>query len=111
MTGWQAALWGLLGSGVGEALNLSVAMRPASPRQRWRWPWRNRADRPIVLAAIILRLFVGTGLVAPLGASEQLPTPFAAFLAGLTAPLIIARIFQAIPVAEPDDIRGTDVAR
>jgi len=46
-----------------------------------------------------LRLFVGCGLAAPLAASDLLPTPFSAFLAGLAAPLMIARIFQQIPVA------------
>lgn len=103
MTGWQAALWGLLGSGVAEALNLSASMRPIGPRRRWHWPWSNPEDRSMVLVAVALRLFVGCGLAAPLGASHQLPTPFSAFLAGLAAPLIVARIFQSIPVADTDD--------
>jgi hypothetical protein len=53
---------------------------------------------PIVLTAVALRLFVGSGLAAALGASDQLPTPFAAFLAGLAAPLMVAKIFAAIPL-------------
>jgi hypothetical protein len=57
----------------------------------------------MIIVAVVLRLFVGCGLAAPLGASGQLPTPFAAFLAGLAAPLIVARIFQTIPVVEPEE--------
>ncbi|MEV6348436.1 hypothetical protein [Actinoplanes sp. NPDC051851] len=98
MTGLDAAQWGLLGSAVAEALNLSASMRPASDTGRWRRPWRNTTERGLVIFAVLLRLFVGCGLAAPMGASGQLPTPFAAFLAGLAAPLIIARLFQSIPL-------------
>jgi hypothetical protein len=103
MTGWEAALWGLLGGAIAESLNLAAAMRPQGPGRRWKWPWTRREDRPIVLVAIALRLLSGAGLAAPLGASEQLPTPFSGFLIGLTAPLVVARLFQMIPVAEPDN--------
>jgi hypothetical protein len=102
MTGWEAAAWGLLGGSVAEALNLAACMRPVSPHQRWRWPWRSAADRPMVLIAVALRLFAGGALAAPLGASGQLPTAFSAFLAGLCAPLLVARIFQTIPVSAPE---------
>ncbi|MGW7548317.1 hypothetical protein ACWGKQ_45465 [Streptomyces sp. NPDC054770] len=101
VTDLQAALWGLLGSGVAEALNLSASMRPTGPRRRWRWPWRNRADRPMVLVAVALRLFAGFGLTAALGDSGQLSDATAAFTVGVTAPLIVAKLFQSIPVAEP----------
>ncbi|MEV0641167.1 hypothetical protein AB0I77_40845 [Streptomyces sp. NPDC050619] len=101
MTGLQAALWGLLGSGVAEALNLSASMRPTGPRRRWRWPWSNRADRPVILVAITLRLFAGFGLTAALGSSGQLPNATAALAAGLATPLIVAKFFQSVPVADP----------
>lgn len=106
MTGTNAALWGLLGACVAEALALSASMRPVGASRRWRWPWDNRTDLWIVLIAVALRLFVGCGLAAPLGASGQLPTEFSAFLAGLSAPLVIARLFQFVPVAEavPPDV-------
>ncbi|MFI6785670.1 hypothetical protein [Micromonospora sp. NPDC050276] len=52
----------------------------------------------MVLLATGLRLFAGTGLAAVLGASGQTPTPFTAFLAGLTAPLLVARIAQNVSV-------------
>ena len=102
MTGLSAALWALLGGAVAESLNLSYAMRPLGPHDHWHWPWASAKDRPMVLVAIALRLFAGCGLAAPLGASSQLPTPFAAFIAGLATPLIVARIFGAIQVAQPD---------
>ncbi|MGC9544237.1 hypothetical protein [Streptomyces sp. UG1] len=97
----HAALWGLLGSGVAEALTLSASMRPTGPRRRWRWPWSNRADRPVMLVAIILRLFAGAGLTAALGASGQLSNATMAFVTGLATPFIVARLFQSIPVGEP----------
>jgi hypothetical protein len=98
MAGLAACLWGLLGSAVAEALNLSASVRPTAERPWWRWPWTTTADRGIVMFAVGLRLFVGCGLAAALGASGQLPTPFTAFLAGLAAPLLIARIFASVPV-------------
>jgi hypothetical protein len=97
----EAALWGLLGSGSAEALNLSAAMRPVGPDHRWRRPWANRDDRAMVLIAIGLRLFAGFALTAAMAASEQLPKPLTAFVAGLAAPLLVARMFQAVPVHEP----------
>lgn len=100
MTAWEALLWGLLGSGVAEALNLSAMMRPIGTSRRWRRPWSNRADRPWVAAAVGLRLFVGGALAAALGASDQLPTPLGAFLAGLAAPLIVAKLFAALPTTD-----------
>ncbi|MFC7262038.1 MULTISPECIES: hypothetical protein [Streptomyces] len=110
MTGLEAALWGLLGSGVAEALNLSASMRPTGPRRRWRWPWSSPADRPVVLVAIALRLFAGFGLTAALGTSDQLPNATAALAAGLAAPLIVARFFQSIPLAEPGAQQRPDTA-
>ncbi|GAA3130786.1 hypothetical protein [Streptomyces echinatus] len=95
------ALWGLLGSSVAEALNLSALMRPSGPRSRWRWPWRNRADRPVMLVAIGLRLFAGFGLTAALGNSAQLPNATAAFAVGVTTPLVVAKFFQSIPLTGP----------
>jgi len=55
----------------------------------------------MVVVAILLRLFVGSGVAAALGASGQLPTPFTALLAGVAAPLIVAKTFASIPTSGP----------
>lgn len=101
VNGLHAALWGLLGSSVAEALTLSASMRPTGPRRRWRWPWSNRADRPVVLVAISLRLFAGFALTAALGASGQLTNETMALGTGVATPFIVARFFQSIQVGEP----------
>ncbi|MEU8973649.1 hypothetical protein AB0D11_31050 [Streptomyces monashensis] len=54
-----------------------------------------------MLVAIGLRLFAGFGLTAALGSSGQLPNATAAFAVGVTAPLVVAKYFQSIPVSGP----------
>ncbi|WP_327402286.1 hypothetical protein OG194_20575 [Streptomyces sp. NBC_01288] len=109
MTGLQAALWGLLGSGVAEALNLSASMRPSGPHHRWRWPWHSKADRPVLLVAIGLRLFAGCGLAAALGASGYLDSEAAALAAGVATPLIVAKLFQLVPLHDGNPTVGEPV--
>jgi hypothetical protein len=109
VTGLQAALWGLLGCGVAEAMNLSASMRPSGPRRRWRWPWHSKADRPVMLVAIGLRLFAGGALAAALGASGYLNSETAALWAGLTTPLIVAKLFQLLPLYEENSAVGESV--
>lgn len=111
MTGWEAALWGLLGGAIAESLNLAAMMRPQGRGRQWRWPWFRREDRPIVMVAITLRLLSGAGLAAPLGASAHLPTPFSGFLVGLSAPLVVARLFQMIPLAETGNAPPYSIAQ
>jgi len=100
-----AALWGLLGSGVAEALNLYAMMRPTTESKgRWQWPWRDKRDRPIVVFAVALRAFAGTGLAAAAGAGGLATTPFATFVFGVTAPLVIAKMFDQIRILDqPSD--------
>jgi hypothetical protein len=93
MTLLEAAVWALLGGGVAEALNTSATMRPFTARGKWRWPTR-RCDMPIFVVAVVLRLLAGPGLAAPLAASQQIPTAFAAWMTGLAAPLLVAKLFQ-----------------
>jgi len=106
VTGLQAALWGLLGSGVAEALNLSASMRPVGPRRKWRWPWHSKADRPVMLVAVALRMFAGLGLAAALGAAGYVADETAALLAGVATPLVVARLFQAIPLYDAPPAAG-----
>lgn len=94
---WIAATWGLIGSGVAEALNLYGMMRPTTESKgRWQWPWRDRRDRPIVMFAVTLRVLAGTGLAAAAGAGGVATSAFATFVFGVTAPLVIAKMFDQI---------------
>lgn len=115
----MAALWGLIGSGVAEALNLYGMMRPTTESKgRWQWPWRDKRDRPIVIVAMLLRAFAGMGLAAAATAGGLATTAFATFVFGVTAPLVIAKMFDQIrlldqpsdPPHEPGDRSHDDGA-
>jgi hypothetical protein len=98
---WIAATWGLVGSGVAEALNLYAMMRPSTESKgRWQWPWQDRQDRSIVLFAVTLRVLAGTGLAAAASAGGVATTAFATFVFGVTAPLVIAKMFDQIRVLD-----------
>ncbi|MFC8826809.1 WD40 repeat domain-containing protein [Streptomyces sp. NPDC057137] len=111
MTGLQAALWGLLGSGVVEALDLSAPMHPAGLHGRWRRPWHSKADRPAMLVAIGVRLLAGCGLAAALGTSGDLNSETAALAAGIVTPLIVAKLFQPIPLDDDNWAAGEPLRR
>ncbi|RKR92034.1 hypothetical protein BDK92_6466 [Micromonospora pisi] len=101
MSLWIAAIWGLVGSAVSEALNLYAMMRPTTESKgRWQWPWRDKRDRPIVLFAVALRSLAGTGLAAAAWAGGLATTAFATFTFGVAAPLVIAKIFDQIRVLD-----------
>src|SRR2546429_3591906 len=104
---WPAALWGLVGSAVAESLNLYAMMRPTTESKgRWQWPWRHRDERPIMMFAGTLRLGAGTGLAAAAGAGGVATTVFAAFVFGVTAPLVIAKFFDQVRQADSDAARS-----
>jgi hypothetical protein len=109
---WVAAFWGLVGSGVAEALNLYGMMRPTTESKgRWQWPWRDRPeDRPIILSAVVLRIIAGGGLAAAAGAGEVATTAFATFIFGVAAPLVIARVFDQVRVVDPPPAQGSGEA-
>ena len=108
MSLWIAATWGLVGSAVAEALNLYGMMRPTTESKgRWQWPWRDRRDRPIVIFAVLLRAAAGAGLAAAARAGGVATTALPMFTFGVTAPLVIAKMFDQIRVLDPpkDDLR------
>ncbi|MFB9237071.1 hypothetical protein ACFFWC_16160 [Plantactinospora siamensis] len=109
MSLWIAAMWGFAGSIVAEALNLYGMMRPTTESKgRWQWPWRDPRDRPIMLLAIALRAFAGTLLAAVTAASGLATSPLAAFNLGITAPLVIAKLFdqdRVLDQSSPPDPR------
>ncbi|MFC7545273.1 hypothetical protein [Plantactinospora sp. GCM10030261] len=107
MSLWIAAMWGLVGSAVAEALNLYGMMRPTTESKgRWQWPWRDRGDVPIMLLAMALRAGAGIGLAAAASAGDLAPNGFAAFTLGVTAPLVIAKMFDQVRVLEQPSIQG-----
>ncbi|MEH0973788.1 hypothetical protein V6U77_21930 [Micromonospora sp. CPCC 205546] len=109
MSLWMAAMWGLVGSAVAESLNLSGMMRPTSGSAgRWQWPWRDRRDAPIVVFAVLLRTVAGTGLAAAAGAGGLATTAFASFTFGVAAPLVIAKMFDQVRVADQPADSGRD---
>lgn len=114
MSLWIAAIWGLVGSAVSEALNFYAMMRPTTESKgRWQWPWRDKRDRPIVMFAVALRALAGTGLAAAAWAGGLATTAFATFTFGVAAPLVIAKIFDQIrvldqPSGKDERPRGSD---
>jgi hypothetical protein len=95
MTGWEAALWGVLGGAFAEALTLAALMRPSDAKRKWQLPWTHKRQRRLVIAAVGLRLFAGGVLSGALGASAQLSTPVTALWVGVSAPLVLVRAVQA----------------
>ncbi|ASW53311.1 hypothetical protein CIK06_02595 [Plantactinospora sp. KBS50] len=86
-------------------MNLYGMMRPTTESKgRWQWPWRDPRDRPIMLFAIALRAAAGTGLAAATAAGELATTAFAAFGFGVTAPLVIAKLFDQVRVLDRSSI-------
>lgn len=94
MTGWEAALWGVLGGGVAEAITLLALMRPTGRRRDWRLPWARPEQASILLLAVGLRLFASGVVAGALGVSGQLATAFTAFAMGAAAPLVVQRATQ-----------------
>jgi hypothetical protein len=112
MSVWVAAVWGLVGSCVAESLNLYGMMRPTTESKgRWQWPWQDERDRPIVLFAVFLRAAAGTGLAGAASAGGVATTAFATFIFGLTAPLVVAKVFDQVRVVDPPPPNGGDSAR
>lgn len=109
MSLWAAAIWGLIGSAVAEALNLYAMMRPTTESKgRWQWPWRDRRDMPIVVFAVLLRAVAGTGLAAAAGAGGVATTAFATFAFGVACPLVIAKMFDQVRLVDQPSGRVED---
>ncbi|QNP70062.1 hypothetical protein IAG44_11785 [Streptomyces roseirectus] len=70
MTGLQAALRGLLGSGVVEALNLSASMRPAGPRRT------RPAHHPRWIPVLLTTLALVLTCLTTAAAQGVIPTPW-----------------------------------
>lgn len=89
MEWWIALLWGLAGAGFIEGLDLYSAIRRVKG-----YPWTIKGEVPFgpYLLSVFIRLAVGAGLAAALGASQQVAGPVGAVAAGVAAPKILEQL-------------------
>src|SRR5215469_7854285 len=93
-----AAVWGLIGGSCVEALWLYARIR-----QEPLWSWRKPIPQGLTayLISVILRVGAGAGLAAAAAGSGQISGIFAAFVLGVSAPLVIEKLAQVIPLTGP----------
>lgn len=85
----EACLWGLLGAALIEGLDLYTAIHTTDG-----WPWKKKGQPAFApyLAALVIRLGVGTGLTAAFAASQQVAGALAAVTVGIAAPKILQQL-------------------
>jgi hypothetical protein len=88
--------WGAFGGLGVEAVQLLRAAKRVNGV-----PWKVKGEPPlgVLLLSVGMRLFIGCGLAAAAGLSEQVSGPMGALAVGVCAPLIIDPIGSGIPVA------------
>ncbi|MET8454576.1 hypothetical protein [Streptomyces sp. NPDC005209] len=86
-----AVLWALLGGGVSEAALIFAMMKPSSPKEKWKWPW-SKDEMPKFCFGMTCRFFLTGAAVAPLAATKRVPDSLIAFLLGMCAPLLVAKM-------------------
>lgn len=106
MNSLYAALWGLGGSAVAEALQIYLSMRVPGDARSFRSPWSNRKQRKYFWGAVALRLFLGILPPAAITASSHVFSPMHAMVTGMTAPLLISRLAQTQTTVPADDLAG-----
>lgn len=101
MGGWGAAVWGLAGGSVVEALALHAMIRADRS-----WSWRKPIPQGLVayLISVVLRTGAGAGLAAAAAGSGQVSGAFAAFGLGVAAPLVVEKLAMGVQLtgAAPD---------
>lgn len=90
----QAVIWALIGVAVAEAALWYNRIRSNVGRIPFVRP--NRQDLIAEALAVISRVIAGTGLAAAGAASGQICEAGAAFLSGLAAPVLVAKLFQIV---------------
>jgi hypothetical protein len=100
MSPLEAALWALLGASTIEAFEVLTAIRSAKGVS---WPWPRGELGPNLLA-MTLRFGMACGLGAAM--SEQFSGRFAAYIVGVGAPLILARIIMQLRTSDQASERG-----
>ncbi|MFF2653604.1 hypothetical protein [Streptomyces sp. NPDC058045] len=108
----EACLWGLLGAALIEGLDLYTAIHSTDG-----WPWKKKGQPAFApyVAALVIRLGVGTGLTAAFAASQQVAGALAAVTVGIAAPKILQQLakqglahqaIEAPPTAAPQIAQG-----
>jgi hypothetical protein len=109
VTVWEACLWGVLGAGAVEALDLYGAIRRVQG-----YPWREEGQTPLgpYLLSVVLRLGLGVGVAAAFGASGQAGGPVGVVAVGIAAPKILEQIArQGLPPVESEERSGSSARR
>jgi hypothetical protein len=90
----EAVLWALLGGSVAEVALIFSTMRPSTGKSRWTWAW-SREQMPKFYVGMGCRFFLTGAAVAPLAATDRVPDALVAFLLGMGAPLLTAKMAAA----------------
>jgi len=89
----QAAVWGLLGGFIVEALELLVASRRVGG-----WPWTRPGEPGVapMVVSVVLRMAIGAILAAAAYGSGQVGGPLPALGLGVAAPLVIEKMTRTL---------------
>ena len=96
MSWWALALWGLGGGLIVEGLELVAAIKRVRDL-----PWRVPGEIPLraYFVAWPIRVGAGAALAMAVGAGDQVTGALAAFMIGVSAPLIIEKAPVSLPGA------------
>jgi hypothetical protein len=96
MVWWQAALWGLAGGFLVEALELYASIR----RSTRRWSWRRPIPQGMAafVVSIVIRMGAGATVAAALAQDGQVAGALAALGLGVAAPLVIEKLARVVPL-------------
>ncbi|WP_433461853.1 hypothetical protein [Spirillospora sp. CA-128828] len=96
MVWWQAALWGIAGGFLVEALELYASIR----RSTRRWTWRRPIPQGMAafVVSIVIRMGAGGTVAAALAQDGQVAGALAALGLGVAAPLVIEKLARVVPL-------------
>ncbi|WP_437056882.1 hypothetical protein [Streptomyces sp. enrichment culture] len=87
----EAVLWALLGGGTAELTLIWGVMKPTAGRKIWSFPW-SKGEFPAYVVGLTIRLFITGAFAAPLAATGKMTDGMMAFVVGVAAPLLMARL-------------------
>ncbi|WP_433474192.1 hypothetical protein ACQPZP_36345 [Spirillospora sp. CA-142024] len=96
MVWWQAALWGIAGGFLVEALELYASIR----RSTRRWTWRRPIPQGMAafVVSVVIRMGAGGTVAAALAQDGQVAGALAALGLGVAAPLVIEKLARVVPL-------------